>query len=165
MKQLTSLFLVTFILLLSLLFSGCYRFNLSSIPSHIKSFNINLLENKTTKPSLNIEVKSIVTDSIRQRSSLILTTNRAHSSLNLVLNSYDNSENNLSGNQITSREIKISAQVAFIDNIKQDTLFYEENLIGYSVYSIVNGETESDGRQQAVENLAQLIVENTILGW
>ncbi len=157
--------LTQILLLVSILLFSCYRFNLSSIPSHIKSFNINLLENKTTKPSLNLEVKSIVTDSMRQRSSLLLTTTRAHSSLNLILTSYSNTEDNLSGNQITSRQIKISAEVAFIDNTKQDTLFYEKNLIGYSIYSIVNGETESDGRKKAVENLAQLVVENTILGW
>ena len=58
-----------------------------------------------------------------------------------------------------------SATVLFVDRVKGDTLYRDDRVPGYGFYVPEQGKTEEVARQMAVENLVNVVIDNTISAW
>jgi hypothetical protein len=59
----------------------------------------------------------------------------------------------------------MTVHAKFFDNVKNEMIFEEENLPGFGTYSVPRGETEADGQRNAIANIVDIIMDNTISGW
>jgi hypothetical protein len=144
---------------------GCYTFSGSTLPSHLRTVNVLPIDNKTLQPALAQDLRQAVIDGFNRSSSMRLVPSRGNCDLKLVLKSYDQKPFNISGNDITDYQINLVVGVEFIDNVKNEILFQEENLPGYATYSVTSGETETTGKERAVSALVETILDNTVSGW
>jgi hypothetical protein len=60
--------------------------------------------------------------------------------------------------------VRIWVKVSFEEKKNKKTLWEEENLLGWGIYS-AQDETEDLGKERAVEKLAEDIVNKTVKGW
>jgi hypothetical protein len=60
--------------------------------------------------------------------------------------------------------VRIWVKVSFEEKKNKKTIWEEENLLGWGIYSALD-ETEDLGKERAVEKLAEDIVNKTVKGW
>ncbi|MFC1584699.1 LptE family protein [Fibrobacterota bacterium] len=149
----------------TLLLTGCYTFTGTTLPSHLKTIHVEPVINQTLDPVLAEKLTKAIIDGFRSKSSLRAVNKNAHCQLTAILKSYSHDVHNTSGADVTEYRIDISVQVRFHDNVKNETIFEEENLPGFATYAVKKGETEASGQQLAIDNIVEIILDNTISGW
>lgn len=147
------------------LMAGCYSFSGTTLPSHLKTIVIHPVQNQTLEPSLADEITRGLQDGFRQRSSLRQANEAGDADLYGVLTQYSQAPQSTSGDKVSTFRVDMLLKVVFVDRVKGDTLYRDEHVPGYGIYSPDNGETEALGRQRAVENLVKVVLDNTILAW
>lgn len=146
-------------------FPGCYTFSGTTLPGHLKTIQINPAINQTLDPALAERLTQAVIRGFENRSSLRAVNENGHCELKLVLSTYSHTPYNTSGSDVTDYRIDLSVAVQFYDHIKDKILFEEKSLPGFATYSIVKAQTELDGQKLAIDNIVELILDNTISGW
>ncbi len=145
--------------------SGCYTFTGTTLPGHLKTIQVEPVVNQTLDPILAERLTRALIDGFQGRSALRAVNQNGHCLLVTTLKTYTHEIYNTSGQDVIDYRIDISASVRFVDVVKNKVLFEEENLPGFGTYSIRDNQTESTGQQAAIENLVDLILDNTISGW
>jgi len=144
---------------------SCYTFTGTTLPGYLKTIYIHPVDNQSLNPQLAENVFKALQTGFQQRSNLRLVHQDAHSEIKLVLQPAQRSPYNISGSDVTSYQIRLTAEVLFYDRVKSDTLYYEKALSGYGVYIIDKNETEIVGQQRATDELLKLILDKTIARW
>jgi hypothetical protein len=157
------------IALLPALFISCgfYSFSGSSIPSHIKTVSIPLFANKTTEPGIAEGLTNTIRQAYISNNALQVTEKNANSTLLVTITAYRNEPFNYdaSGNVRTYRVV-ISASGLFRDEVKNKDIWSENNITCEGTYSADSPrESEDDGQQRAMKELANILIESTISGW
>jgi Lipopolysaccharide-assembly len=111
------------ILPIVLLFSGCYSFKDVSIAPQIKTFRVNLIENKARY--VNPQLSPQITDKLRQK--IVgqtrlspVQTDDAHYDIGGVITGYDVSTSGISGQQASISRLTVTVKVTLKNNLAPD---------------------------------------------
>lgn len=157
-----------YIYLLLLFFTSCgyYSFSGSSIPSHMKTIEIPLFENRSYVQRVASDVTDKITD-LAQKERLKLVSSDGDASLTGVILSYENKADDYSGDrtslQVKSYAVFLTVEVTFTDKVKEKVL-YTGTVSAKGIYDFAT-ETEDDGIRRAVDEIAQKIMNNSLPGW
>lgn len=141
---------------------GIYSFSGSTLPSHIKTVAVPLLDNKTAEFGIDQQLTDALITAITQDNSLKIADNRTADSIlrgtivtiSETAGAYDKNEN-ASGFRVT-----ITVTVSYEDIKKKKTL-WEENLSQWGSYE----EDRNIGIEEAIDKLTTEILNRTVSGW
>lgn len=155
-----------FLLILSSSNCGIYSFSSSAL-GNAKSIAIPGFENQTTEFDLEVLLadkltQALLTDNtlkVIPQSQADLVIVGAVTRYNHVPATYDESE------RVTEykSEITLSIKAQYIKSEK--ILWEDQNLSDFGIYSIVDGETQTDGDERALDKLIIEIMNRTVKGW
>ena len=151
--------------------TGCSYYSTSSrsLPSHIRTIAIPLFQNATAETG----IKEILTDAIVTR---FVTDNQlkvvdARDADSIVAGTIVNvREESVSFEQgVNTRETRIwiFAHVSYEDVRRGDVIWEDPGMQAWGVFEIITGTTEdrNEGIEQAVNRMADDILNKTIAGW
>ena len=153
--------------------SGCgiYSFSGSSLPSHIKTIAVPILENE----SLDYEVGNEVTTAITQRfiddnRLKVVGEGRADCVLEGKIASYENKVYNYTADQQAQDYIVvIRVSLALRDAVKNRKLWEQDPITVSAVYSVVSASAEltdeTGARKKAIQDLAEDVLARTMEQW
>ncbi|HKQ18282.1 MAG TPA: LptE family protein [Candidatus Eisenbacteria bacterium] len=152
--------------------SGC-GYTLSSVlPQHIKTLSVPVFANNTVEYGLSDDVTQALADAFLREGRLRLVSERdADAILRGTVVSYKNQVFGYTrAERATQYEIVLVVKVVFRDTVKNRDLWKEDALTVRTTYNVaaVGNEparTETEGRRDVVQKLADQIVSRTIQGW
>jgi len=162
-------------LLLALVFlshTGCgvYTFSQSTLPGYLKTIDIPLFENQSTRPDVAENLTSALTREVIGASgtNLRLVQGRGDASINGTVISYIHEEYDYDVTRVREAEInefivRITVDVSFTDNKKSEAI-YKGTIRGEGPYE-ARTQTEEDGLRAAVDDVIDQIIQNSIEGW
>jgi hypothetical protein len=150
-------------------FAGCgiYSFKNTSLPSHIKTVDIPLMENPSLEPNMlmRLQVNLIrkllegtFSRSPRKRVMLQLPKDNRLRKLSLYLWCFRNRNAD-----VDQYAVKITAEIEFFDN-KENVPIFKGTINGEGIYNFKT-ETELAGRTLAVKNIIQRLLESSMQSW
>ncbi len=166
MRKICPLFLISVITH----FWGCniYTFSNSSLPSHLKTIDIPLFENNSLEPNIADEVTQELSIQVTNKGQLKIANGKGDASISGSVNYYENVP--YSYGAIAAREVnvdqyivKITAEVEFLDNVKDSELF-KGAVTGEGIYDSKT-EEERVGKEKAVKDIVARILEKSIQSW
>ncbi len=157
------IFLAGFFSLLILI--GCYSFSGTTLPQHLRTIHIAPVVNKTLESALADKITAGLEEGFRSRSNLRKVNENGDAELICELIAYSHRPQSTSGATVTSYRVDILAKVRFIDRVKSDTLYKDDQVPGFAQYAVDKGETEEFGQKLAVESLVKVVLDQTVSGW
>ena len=150
---------------LALALGGCYSFSGTTLPPHLRTVRIDPVANKTLESALAEQITRGLEDGFRSRSNVRRVNEGGDAELIATLTRYNHQPQTTSGATVTSFRVDILASVRFIDRVKGDTLYSDDQVPGFGQYAVERGETEETAKRQAVESLVKVILDNSVSGW
>jgi hypothetical protein len=160
-----SLLLLTFTL-----FSGCtYSFKGGSVPAHIKTIAIPLIQDQSGygDPTLRDNLTQQLVDRFTNDNTLqIADRNTADALLEGVVTDVKDAPSVVqAGEQVTARRITITVHVTFED-LKLRKKIWEKDFSNWGDYSSGGGLTQrNDGVNAAEQKITEDILNETVAGW
>lgn len=154
---------------LLLLLCGClYTFTGSSLPSHLKTVEIPLFTNQSLQPMVPDEITQELSRQLLAGNLLRVVDRNGDAVITGTVTSYTNDPFTFSASdtrQVSVQQyvVRIIADVEFTDR-KKGTSLYKGAVTGEGIYDLQK-ENEIIGRQKAVKDLAQRIMQNSVQGW
>ena len=147
---------------ISLINCGIYSFSGSTLPSHIKTISVPLLENRTPEFGIDQDLTDALISAITQDNSLKIASSRSADSVlkGTILTvresagAYDRNET-ASGYRVT-----ITIKISFED-IKKRKVLWEENWSHWGSYE----NDRNEGIKEAIDKLTTDIINKTVSGW
>lgn len=161
----SSLFLLTLVLL-----SGCtYSFKGGSVPAHIKTIAIPLVQDQSGygDPALRDNLTQQLVDRFTNDNTLQIAERSTADALleGVVTDVKDAPSVVQAGEQVTARRITITVHVTFED-LKLRKKIWEKDFSNWGEYQSGGGLTQrNDGVNAAVQKLTEDILNETIAGW
>lgn len=161
-------------ILMAILLAGCgiYSFSGSSLPSHIKTIAVPIMENKTLDYQVANEATEAITQRFIQDNRLkVAGEGRADCVLEGEITSYENKVYNYSASQSPEDYIVVIRVAATLrDAVKNREIWKQDPITVSAVYSVVPGsaqelKTEADARRKAIQNLAEDVLARTMEQW
>ena len=155
-------------LLTLLSISSCkiYTFSGSTLPSHIKTVTIPVFANKTLEPGIDDDVTTELSKEVL-KSQLRPANSDADATISGAVTRYVNRPHTFGagGAEVNVEQyiVQISAEVEFFDNRKQESI-YKGTVSGEGIY-LFETEAEALGRDKAVKNLVERIMQNSVQMW
>ncbi len=155
---------------ISFIFCGCniYTFSNSSLPSHLKTINIPLFQNNSLEPNIADEITQELSTQVTNKGQLKIANGKGDATISGSISHYENVP--FSYDATSAREVnvdqyivKITAEVEFLDNVKDNELF-KGVVTGEGIYDSKN-EEERVGKEKAVKDIVSRILENSIQSW
>jgi hypothetical protein len=162
---LSSLFLLTLVLL-----SGCtYSFKGGSVPAHIKTIAIPLVQDQSGygDPALRDNLTQQLVDRFTNDNTLQIAERSTADALleGVVTDVKDAPSVVQAGEQVTARRITITVHVTFED-LKLRKKIWEKDFSNWGEYQSGGGLTQrNDGVNAAVQKLTEDILNETVAGW
>ena len=147
---------------------GIYTFSGSSLPSHLKTVDIPLFENQSMEPDIAEEItgelnKQVLTDNLLR---IVAAEGDATVSGSITSYLHEPYTYGASATRQVSVDqyiVKITAQVEFIDNVKNIPLF-KGSITGEGIYDFQK-ETEETGREKAIKDIVRRILQSSLQSW
>ena len=149
-------------------FTGCYSFTASTLPSHIKTVQIHEVEDKTLDAVLANSIHTAVVDMFKKNAGGVRLVNEdANADFEITLLSYTNKPENYNSNSdVETYRVTIRVSVKFYDNVKERIIYENKSLSADGVYDIQKNESEErHGQARAIEKLQDLIIANALAKW
>ena len=143
-----------------------YSFSGSSVPAHIKTIAIPLLENNTAEFGLTEQVTDALLDDFIKENILQIVDQKDSDSVmrGTILKVSDVPYTFDENEQVQEFRVTISAKIVWYDTINQINLF-EGNIKGWGVYAASTPENRIEGLDDAVERLVTEVLNQTLSGW
>ena len=159
---------ISLILLISLfLLNNCgyYSFSGSGLKG-VKSVAVPLFENQTQEYGIRESLTEKVVNAYVEDNTLKVVNEKiADSILYGTINSYLREAHTFDENEnVREYKVRIFVKVALEEAKKKKIIWEEESLEGWAIYSATD-ETEDDGKEKALQTLAEDIVNRTVKGW
>ncbi|HEU4333289.1 MAG TPA: LptE family protein [Candidatus Eisenbacteria bacterium] len=157
----------------ALLATGGCAYTVSGVlPGHLKTLAVPVFGNNTVEFRLADDVTQAITEAFLADRRLKLVRERdADAVLRGTVVSYRNQVYGYTTEErATQYEIVLVVQLAFRDQVKNRVLWKEDQLAVRTTYNVVpvGGEaarTETEGRAEVIQKLADQIVSRTVQGW
>ncbi|MGL1935098.1 MAG: LPS assembly lipoprotein LptE [Fibrobacterales bacterium] len=155
------------LLLVVTLLGGCYSFSNSTLPSSIKTITIFPTENQTMQAvlgdKLTERVKQMFTSNARE---VRQVSSSPHSEFYITLKKYENEPLNFSADAtIESYQVRIIVDVLFKDLTSDEILYEGSDIEGIGIYKTADEDEISHGQQRALEDIEQIIINNSLSAW
>ncbi len=147
--------------------SSCMYSFKGSLPPHIRSIAIPLFENRTAEYGVNETVTDLLTQQFLQEGVLQLDDeNTADSVLEGAVVRISDSPNPYNeAEQVIDYRVTIGLQIQWYDQV-QDQVRLEEPVSAWGVYDAQGGTpTREDGIQEAIEKIADDIINSITANW
>ncbi len=151
---------------------GCAYTVSGVLPGHLKTLAVPVFGNNTVEFRLADDVTLAITDAFLSNQRLRIARERdADSVLRGTVVAYRNQVYGYTAQErATQYEIVLVVQIAFRDQVKNRILWKEDQLSVRTTYNVVpvGGEaakTETDGRREVIQKMADQIVSRTVQGW
>lgn len=154
--------------------SGCgvYSTRPGKIPGHIKSVAIPIFENRTTQAELDDEItQAIVNRFVADNNLRVVGEAEADAILSGAVLRYDNAVFGFTGNvQAEEYRVSIIVDCRFFDKVKNREMWRDEGLTKTANYYVVEvpgqpAKTEIDGRQEAIQKIADEVLSRIVDAW
>ena len=147
-------------------FASCYTFSGSTLPPHLKTVEIPVFGNTTLEPGIDNDVTTELSSEI-MKSQLRPANQDADATISGKVTSYSNRPHTFGagGAEVNVEQyiVQISAEVEFYDNVSARSI-YKGTVSGEGTYDFQN-ESEQIGRDKAVKNLVEKIIQNSVQMW
>jgi len=164
LNRIKTAFIITSIyLVLIITRCGIYSFSGSTIPSHIKTINVPLFEDKTAEFGIDQQLTDAVIDGITKDNTLKISGPRGGDSVlkGIIVNVREQAGQYDQQERASDYRIFITVRVTFEDVKKRKTLWEEE----FSEWGRYEGVNRDDGIKEAVEKLKEVIINRLVSGW
>ncbi|NTV45079.1 MAG: LptE family protein [Chlorobiales bacterium] len=161
--------LLSFIIALLPVLSGCYSFSQGSLPEHIKTISIPVFGDETRSGigQLRERLTTQMTDKIQSQSSLVIlqSSKEANSVLDGVIKSYSDVPSQVSSQteRATQNRITITVAVTYRDNVAKKTLF-TQNFTGFADYAIGDFSGQQEAITKAITNVTDDVLNKVLAG-
>jgi hypothetical protein len=151
-----------------LFFASCnvYTFSGSTLPGHIKTVEIPVFANKTLEPGIDDDVTTELSSEVL-KSQLRPANSDADATISGAVTRYVNRPHTFGagGAEVSVEQyiVQVSAEVEFFDNRKDESI-YKGTVSGEGIY-LFESEDEAIGREKAVKNLVEKIMQNSVQMW
>lgn len=159
---------LTIPLLALLLAAGGCGYSLSpKLATHIKSVAVPTFQNETLEYGLEQEITQAVIDRFTEDNNLrVVSEDRADSVVYGVIKAYKRRVAGFSAQEIANEyEIAIIIDMVVRDRVKSKELWKEDSLARTTNYFVDQVQSEQEGRQPAIKQIADDIVSRTVQGW
>ena len=167
-KNNKSFIMTAIICLIPLLFASCkvYTFSGSTLPGHIKTVMIPVFVNKTLEPGIDDDITTELSKEVL-KSQLRPANSDADATISGAVTRYVNRPHTFGagGAEVSVEQyiVQVSAEVEFFDNRKDESI-YKGTVSGEGIY-LFESEDEAVGREKAVKNLVEKIMQNSVQMW
>lgn len=153
-----------------ILAAGCYTFNPSAIPSHIKTLSIPTAENKTLEASLAEELTTDLTDRFVRDNTLKVVQSDADAVLEATITGYENRVFGFTSNQVADQYIVIlTVDMTLRDRVKNKEIWSQTGMVGRQAYSVSGTgggiTSEEEARKAAMKQVVDAAISRTVEGW
>ena len=153
---------------ISLAGCGIYSFSNTSLPSHLKTLNIPLFANQSLEPNIADEITQELNKEILSKNLLKIISDRGDATIDGKVTAYESVPYTFgsTGNRqvdVDQYIVRITADVEFLDNVKNQPLF-KGQITGEGIFNFKT-ETEQAGREKAMKDLVQRLMENSVQSW
>ncbi len=163
------LFVVT-IFTLNILLVGCgfYSFSGSTLPGHLNSVDLPLFANATLEPGLAEGLTEELNREILRTNLLRIVRENGDATISGTVTGYNNTPHTFGTREerevdIEQYRVLISANVSFFDNRRAQALF-EGVVTGEGIYDFKT-QTEEHGKQIAIKELVEKIMQSSVQSW
>jgi hypothetical protein len=164
--------------LLPFLIYGCgvYSFSGSSV-SGVKTIAVPLFDNQTQEYGIRESLTEVVADRFVKDNTLkVVSEKQADSILRGTITQYKRESHTFDEQEnIKEYVVRIWVNVVFEEKKSKKTIWQEDNMQGWGIYCVKDcvdesgnpksDETEDDGKERAIQKLAEDIVNRTVKGW
>ncbi len=165
--------LVAGALLVALAAGGCsYSPNPTAFPTHLSTIAVPVFQNKTTQPALEEQVTQAVVDRFIKNSRLrVVGEDQADLVVSGAIVTYKNAVFGFNAReQAQEYQVIVTLSVTAKDRVKNRELWKDDNLTRTANYFVVAtggqpAKTEADGRADAIDKLAEGILNRTVETW
>ena len=168
MEKLSNKAFISFILLIPLfVLTNCGYYSTSgSGLKGISSVAIPIFEDQTQEYGLRETLTQKVVDAYVQDNTLkVVNQKNSDSILYGTITAYFREAHTFDENEnVKEYRVRIFVKANLEENKKKKIIWEEDNLEGWAIYSAVD-ETEDDGKEKALQKLAEDIVNRTVKGW
>lgn len=157
---------ISLILLFSLFIAcGIYSFSGSTLGG-IKTIAIPLFDNQTPEYGIRETLTEKIAERFVQDNTLkVVNEKLADSILQGVITKYEREAHTFDEQEnIEEYIVRIWVKVSFEEKKNKKVIWKEDSLLGWGIYS-AQDETEDQGKDRAIEKLAEDIVNKTVRGW
>jgi lipopolysaccharide assembly LptE-like protein len=152
---------------------GCsYSPNPTSFPTHLKTIAVPVFQNRTTQPALEEEVTTAVVNRFIRGSKLrIVPESEADLIVTGAATGYKNAVFGFNATEKAQEyQVAVTVSVTVRDRVKNRELWKDDQLIRTSNYFVVQvgdqpPQTEDSGRANAIDKLADAILNRTVENW
>ncbi|MDG5813899.1 LptE family protein [Chitinispirillales bacterium ANBcel5] len=159
------LFLIAALVLIG---CGVYTFSGSSLPNHLKTVELPLFANNSLEPGVAEDLTQELNREIVSGNLLRVVNDNGDAVIRGTVVAYSNDP--YAYGTVSDREVdidqyivNISADVSFFDN-KRSQAIYEGTVRGEGIYDFKN-ETEDHGKQRAINDLVERILQRSVQSW
>lgn len=151
--------------------SCAYTTSPALLPSHLKSVAVPTFENTTTEYTLDQEItQAVVQRFVRDNHLKVVDEKSANCVVRAKITQYKNSVFGFTNaSEAQEYRVTISVQVVFKDLVKNRELWTDEivRTANYYVQDVPGqvAKTESDGRKEAIDKIADEILTRSVEGW
>jgi len=144
---------------------GVYSFSGSAL-SGVRTVGVPLFENQTTEYDLQEKLTEKVTNSFIADNTLkVVSARRADAVLYGVVTRYERKSHTFDGAGNTMEYITyVYVALTFEKRTERETIWEDDNMEGWGIYDAIE-ETEEEGKERALDKLAEDIVDRTVKGW
>jgi len=158
---------------LALVAGGCsYSPNPTAFPTHLSTIAVPVFQNRTTQPALEEQVTQAVVDRFIKNSRLrVVGEDQADLVITGAISTYKNAVFGFNAReQAQEYQVIVTVSVTAKDRVKNRELWKDDNLTRTSNYFVVAtggqpAKTEADGRTDAVDKLAEAVLNRTVETW
>ncbi len=159
---------VTLTILFFIAGCGVYTFSGSTLPSHLKTVEIPLLENRSMEPDIADEITQELNRQILANNLLRVVADEGDATISGSITSYLHEPYTFgaaSTRQVSVDQyiVKIIVDVNFVDNVKEQPLF-KGSITGEGIYDFQK-ENEDIGRSRAIKDIVQRILQSSLQSW
>ncbi|NTW82472.1 MAG: LptE family protein [Chlorobiaceae bacterium] len=168
--QKTKLTLAGLLFLFLCLFQGCYSFNGSSLPSHLKTVAVPVFDDRSGAGIAQYrgELTRGLADRIESQSPLRITPSMASADALIegVIVSFSDSPSQLSSKteRAVTNRITIVVQVAMEDRVKKSKVF-SQTFVGFADYPVGNFTAQREAIRFSLNQITDDIFDRVVSGW
>jgi len=147
---------------------GIYTFSGSTLPSHLKTVDVPLFENRSMEPDIADEISRELNRQILADNLLRIVSQEGDATISGSVVSYQHEPYTYGASSTRQVDVeqyivKITAQVKFSDNVKNAALF-DGSIVGEGIYDFQK-ETEDAGREKALKDIVRRILQSSLQSW
>lgn len=158
-----------FILSSLIILSGCvYSFKGGSVPEHLKTINIPIVEDNSNwgNPAYKDYLYQRVIKEFQDDNSLEIVNASGDARLTITISSINDQTMAVSPGEIeTERKVTVTCQAEYYDNIKKLEI-WNNSFSGYEIYKLANPQqAREDAIRNTIEQIAEDILLAVVSGW